>query len=141
MKVISLSVLAALALAAPASADLKAGAASSDITPPIGTPMFAYTARSNTPVGESDPQALFGRYLLDPETPKDPAAAHAASIDPLMTVIRVDTPDGKPIALWSNFAVHPTSFGDSNLLFSGDNAGVAERLVERDIAGATGTAP
>src|SRR3954468_10113689 len=32
--------------AAPASAQLRAGAASADITAPVGTPMFAYTARS-----------------------------------------------------------------------------------------------
>src|SRR3954454_8944415 len=32
--------------AAPASAELRAGAASADITAPVGTPMFAYTARS-----------------------------------------------------------------------------------------------
>src|SRR3954463_80316 len=39
---------AALSLvsAAPASAELRAGAASADITAPVGTPMFAYTARS-----------------------------------------------------------------------------------------------
>src|SRR3954451_1388454 len=32
--------------AAPARAALRAGAAAADITPPVGTPMFAYTARS-----------------------------------------------------------------------------------------------
>src|SRR3954454_19187448 len=32
--------------AAPAAATLHAGAAATDITPPVGTPMFAYTARS-----------------------------------------------------------------------------------------------
>ena len=45
-----------------------------------------------------------------------------------VTVIRVDSADGGPIGVWSNFAVHPTSFGDSNLLFSGDNAATTERL-------------
>src|SRR3954449_3306701 len=56
------------------------------------------------------------------------------SVDPTVTVLRVDTPKGRPIALWSNFAVHPTSFGDGNLMFSGDNAGVAARLAEARIA-------
>src|SRR2546421_7514960 len=45
-----LAVLCALVpsvVAAPtAHAAVRAGAASADITPPIGTPMFAYTARS-----------------------------------------------------------------------------------------------
>ena len=52
-----------------------------------------------------------------------------------VTVIRADAADGDPIGVWSNFAVHPTSFGDDNLLFSGDNAATTERLVEREIGG------
>ena len=32
--------------------------------------------------------------------------------------------------MWSNFAIHETSFGDENLLFSGDNAAFTERIVE-----------
>ena len=54
--------------------------------------------------------------------PADEAAARAVSIDPSVTVVRVDATDGRPLGAWSNFAVHPTSFGDDNLLFSGDNA-------------------
>ena len=50
-----------------------------------------------------------------------------------MTVIRVDETDGRPIGVWSNFAVHQTSFGDDNLLFSGDNASFTERIVEQKI--------
>src|SRR3954453_560937 len=44
-----LAVLTAVLLvvpAAPAAAQLRAGAAAADITAPVGTPMFAYTARS-----------------------------------------------------------------------------------------------
>src|SRR4051812_19583344 len=41
------ALVASLSLpAASARASLSAGAASADITPPVGTPMFAYTARS-----------------------------------------------------------------------------------------------
>ena len=68
--------------------------------------------------------------------PKDEAAAKEASIDPLMTVIRVDETDGRPIGVWSNFAVHQTSFGDDNLFFSGDNAAFTERIVEQEIRAA-----
>jgi neutral ceramidase len=53
------------------------------------------------------------------------------SVNPDLTVLRVDGKDHGHIAVWSNFAIHPTSFGDGNLNFSGDNAGVTERLVER----------
>src|SRR3954466_181253 len=69
---------------------------------------------------------------------KDPAAQRAASVDPTVTVLRVDRADGTPLALWSNFAVHPTSFGDGNLLFSGDNAGIAARLAESAITRLSG---
>jgi neutral ceramidase len=77
----------------------------------------------------------FESFQRNPDIPpaSDPAGQRAASIDPTMTVVRVDAADGTPMAVWSNFAVHPTSFGDGNLLFSGDNAGVAERLTEQAI--------
>lgn len=70
----------------------------------------------------------FDAFTHDLDIPKDPAGQLAASIDPTVVVMRVDRANGKPMALWSNFAVHPTSFGDGNLLFSGDNAGIAARL-------------
>ena len=61
-----------------------------------------------------------------------------------MTAIRVDDAKGAPLGVWSNFAIHPTSFGDDNLLFSGDNAATTERLVEDEMfrdAAARGVAP
>ena len=76
----------------------------------------------------------FEAFQRNVDIPKDPAEQRAASVDPTVTVLRVDNAkNGKPMALWSNFAVHPTSFGDGNLLFSGDNAGIAARLAEKAI--------
>src|SRR3712207_1211909 len=52
--------------------------------------------------------------------------------------------NGAPLGVWSNFAIHPTSFGDENLLFSGDNAATTERLVEDEMlrdAAARGLSP
>jgi neutral ceramidase len=49
-------------------------------------------------------------------------------------VLRFDGTDGSPIGLWSNFAVHLTSFGAQNLLLSGDNAATTERIVEHEVA-------
>ena len=72
-------------------------------------------------------------FARNPDVPTDPAARKAASINPALSVIRVDTADGRPLGVWSNFAVHTTSFGDGNLLFSGDNAGYTERIVESAI--------
>jgi len=73
-------------------------------------------------------------YLRDHDIAADPAAQRADSINPTVTVVRVDRRDGTPMAVWSNFAIHGTSFGDGNLLFSGDNPGVAERITEQTIA-------
>lgn len=72
-------------------------------------------------------------FRRNADAPDDEAAARSAGIDPELTVLRVDSRDGQPLAVWSNFAIHPTSFGDGNLLFSGDNAGFAERIAERAI--------
>jgi hypothetical protein len=80
----------------------------------------------------------FEAFQRNLDIPKDPAGQRAASVDPTVTVLRVDRADGTPMALWSNFAVHPTSFGDGNLLFSGDNAGIAARLAERAVARESG---
>jgi neutral ceramidase len=57
----------------------------------------------------------------------------AEMIDPELNVIRVDSAKGRPLAVWSNFAVHATSFGGGNRLFSGDNPGYTERIVESAI--------
>src|SRR3954469_8585512 len=80
----------------------------------------------------------FEAFQRNSDIPKDPAAQRGASVDPTVTVLRLDRADGAPMALWSNFAVHPTSFGDGNLLFSGDNAGIAARLAEQAVARQSG---
>ncbi len=76
----------------------------------------------------------FDTFKRNPEAPVDPDEAKAASIDDKLWVVRADSRDGRPLAVWSNFAIHPTSFGDENLLFSGDNAASAERIAEAQIA-------
>src|SRR5205085_11199420 len=65
----------------------------------------------------------FEAFAANKDVPKDPAAARLASIDPTVTVLRVDAADGRPIAAWSNFAKHPTTLDDNVRLFSGDSAG------------------
>ncbi len=66
------------------------------------------------------------------------AEAREASLNREVTVLRIDGLDGDPIGLWSNFAVHQTSFGAQNLLISGDNAATTERIVERRVARESG---
>ena len=86
----------------------------------------------NSTIDDASVNRSFAQFLRNGDVPKDPAAARAASTDPGVTVIRVDDLQGRPVAVWSSFAIHPVSLGP-NLLFSGDNAGAAERYVEAEI--------
>ena len=72
-------------------------------------------------------------FKLNPDAPADEKADNNVAVDRRVTVIRVDAANGSPMAAWSNFAIHPVSFGDENLLFSGDNAATTERLVEDEM--------
>ena len=57
------TVAAILAVGSAPGAELEAGAAKADITPPIGFPMWGYAARHDKPsVGVLDP--LFARALV-----------------------------------------------------------------------------
>src|SRR5688500_15216587 len=53
------------AVAPPAHAELLAGAANADMTPPIGTPMLPYTARSHIAGGA--PQDVPLQIVADPD--------------------------------------------------------------------------
>jgi neutral ceramidase len=76
----------------------------------------------------------FEAFQLNKDVPKDPAAARLASTDPTFVVLRVDAASsGRPIAVWSNFAKHPTTMDDTVRLFSGDSAGAAARWTEKGI--------
>jgi neutral ceramidase len=96
---------------------------------------------ATVPVTDASSNRNFEPFQRNADVPRDEAAARAASIDPDLTVLRVDSRDGQPLGVWSNFAIHPTSFGDGNLFFSGDNAGFAERIAERQIAAAAAVPP
>jgi len=75
----------------------------------------------------------FTSFRRNKDVPKSEAEARKVAADPTVTVVRVDATNGSPLGVWSNFAQHQTSFGDENLLFSGDNAAFAERIVEDGI--------
>lgn len=109
----------------------------------------ARLAPARVGIGSTDVHGASRNRNLEPfarnaDVPSDPQRRQAASIDPTLTVLRVDAADGSPLGVWSNFAVHQTSFGAGNLLFSGDNAAFTERIVERTVArvsAARGRAP
>ena len=91
-----------------------------------------------TAVRDASRNRNFVPFRRNADVPADEAGARAVSIDPTLTVLRVDDAAGRPMAVWSNFAIHETSFGDDNLLFSGDNAAFTERIVEAEIRQSTG---
>ncbi len=66
------------------------------------------------------------------------AESRLLNLSPTVTVLRVDTAAGKPLGVWSNFAIHGTSFGDGMLHFTGDNMAVSERVVEAGIRSRAG---
>ncbi|MBI2155788.1 MAG: neutral/alkaline non-lysosomal ceramidase N-terminal domain-containing protein [Candidatus Rokubacteria bacterium] len=52
-------------------------------------------------------------------------------LDPEIVVVKLTTPDGAPIALLWNYAIHGTALGPKNLRLSGDVMGVASAELER----------
>jgi len=54
-------------------------------------------------------------------------------IDPELTVIRVDSQNGQPLAVVVHFTAHPVTLGPANTLISGDYAGAACTLLEQDL--------
>jgi len=53
----------------------------------------------------------------------------------LIWVIRVDTPDGKPLATVWNFAIHGVCYGPDNMQFSSDIMGAVSDVIESDVGG------
>ncbi|MEF8887083.1 MAG: neutral/alkaline non-lysosomal ceramidase N-terminal domain-containing protein [Haloarculaceae archaeon] len=68
---------------------------------------------------------------LDPEGP-----GHTR--DTTLRLLRVETPDGDPVAAWTHFPVHPTAYTPHNTTYSADCSGVA---VRRFAAAFDGAAP
>jgi len=68
--------------------------------------------------------------------PPDDEVVGLGPIDPDIGVIRVDRADGRPLAAVYNFACHPL-FGDASGAITANFPGVASRLVEEHLGGAT----
>lgn len=56
-------------------------------------------------------------------------------VDPELTVTRIDTLEGKPLAALVNFTAHPTFMSGEDMLFSGDWPGHLQRTLESLIGG------
>lgn len=53
-----------------------------------------------------------------------------APVDPTVSVLRIDTAAGRPLAILVNYACHPVIFGPDNLKYSADFVGVMADKVE-----------
>lgn len=58
---------------------------------------------------------------------------HEGPTDDELTVTRIDTLSGKPLAVLVNFSAHPTFLTEQEMLFSGDWPGALQRTVEAAI--------
>jgi len=58
-----------------------------------------------------------------------------SSIDPNLSVIRIDKTDGSPLATVWNYAVHGICFTADNMLFSGDIMGSVNQYIESQLGG------
>jgi hypothetical protein len=72
---------------------------------------------------------------------QNPNKVPTSPLDPTVSVLRVDTTDGKPLAILVNYACHPVVFGPDNLEYSADYVGVMARTVEQSVGDATGGRP
>ena len=72
---------------------------------------------------------------------QNPDKVPTSPLDPTVSVLRVDTAAGKPLAILVNYACHPVVFGPDNLEYSADYVGVVAKTVEQSFAGAAGDSP
>ena len=61
-------------------------------------------------------------------------------VDPTVSVLRIDTAAGKPLAILVNYACHPVVLGPHDLKYSADYVGIMTRTVDQSF-GDNGTSP
>lgn len=67
---------------------------------------------------------------------RNPTRVPTAPVDPTVSVLRVDTAEGKPLAVLVNYACHPVVFGPDNVEYSADYPAVTTQTVEKAFGGA-----
>lgn len=65
-----------------------------------------------------------GEVALDPDGDEHPR-------ETTLRLLRVDDADGEPLAAWTHFSVHPTTFSPANVYLSADFPGAATRHFRR----------
>jgi neutral ceramidase len=56
-------------------------------------------------------------------------------VDPTVAVLRVDSAEGKPLAILVNYACHPVVFGSDHVRYSADYPGVTMKTLEQEFGG------
>lgn len=87
--------------------------------------------------GQSTAEGFTNNRRWEYDTPAREAAGETPQTDPVLSVIRADTMNGKPIAVLVNFATHPTILGAENMEVSAEWPGVLQRSLEAAFPGAT----
>ncbi len=63
--------------------------------------------------------------------------ASSFPVDPAVGVLRIDKPNGQPLAILVNYACHPVIYGPDNKQYSADFPGAMRRTIEAAFPGAT----
>jgi neutral ceramidase len=66
---------------------------------------------------------------------RNPTMIPTSPVDPTVSVLRVDTNEGRPLAILVNYACHPVVFGPDNLRFSADFPGAMASTIEQAFGG------
>jgi len=66
---------------------------------------------------------------------RNPTMIPTAPVDPTVTVLRVDSADGSPLAILVNYACHPVVLGSDNRQYSADFPQATNRTVEAAFGG------
>jgi hypothetical protein len=96
--------------------------------------LHAVEARLGTGYGET--YIGYNRRRLNPDGTvtmfwRNQTRVPTAPVDPTVSVLRMDTMEGAPLAVLVNYSCHPVVFGPDNLQFSADFPGVMTKTVEQ----------
>ena len=66
---------------------------------------------------------------------RNPTKIPTSPVDPTVTVLRIDTAKGEPLAILINYACHPVVLGSDNPQYSADFPAITNRVVEKALGG------
>ncbi len=66
---------------------------------------------------------------------RNPTMIPTSPVDPTVTVVRIDTAKGDPLAILINYACHPVVLGSDNPQYSADFPGITNQVVEKALGG------